>query len=101
MHTLPQTEERKNGGCAIKLDMVKVYDRVEWDYLEGMMMKLRFHAVYVSSIMRSLIHSRFDNRISSSGDGAGTFIIWLGAAGTNMMEDLVKKGGGNRASHRA
>lgn len=37
----------KNGVCAIKLDMAKAYDRVEWPYLEGIMLKLGFHDEFV------------------------------------------------------
>ena len=42
----------KAGACAIKLDMAKAYDRVEWDYLRQIMLKLGFHTAFVSLIMR-------------------------------------------------
>jgi hypothetical protein len=32
--------------------MAKVYDRVEWEYLRRVMLKLGFHNVFVSMIMR-------------------------------------------------
>jgi hypothetical protein len=32
----------KTGACAIKLDMAKAYDRVEWIFLEGMCYGLDF-----------------------------------------------------------
>jgi hypothetical protein len=38
--------------CAIRLDMAKSYDRVEWDYLRGIMLKLGFADAFVSLIMR-------------------------------------------------
>jgi hypothetical protein len=42
----------KIGVCAVKLDMAKAYDRVEWGYLEGIMTKLGFHEEFISRIMR-------------------------------------------------
>jgi hypothetical protein len=42
----------KLGACAIKLDMAKAYDHVEWDYLRGIMLKLGFHDTFVTLIMR-------------------------------------------------
>ena len=33
---------RKEGGIALKLDMANTYDRVQWNFLRGIMAKLGF-----------------------------------------------------------
>ena len=37
-----RTRKRKKPLCAVKLDMMKAYDRVEWAFLEQMLHKVGF-----------------------------------------------------------
>ncbi|KAK2635598.1 hypothetical protein Ddye_030390 [Dipteronia dyeriana] len=41
----------KMGSFAIKLDMMKAYDRVEWTFLDTMMRKLGFYGQWVAKMM--------------------------------------------------
>lgn len=56
----------KSGACVVKLDMAKAYDRVEWGYLEGVMIKLGFHESFVSLIMRCVTSVSFSIRINGA-----------------------------------
>ena len=49
----------KTGACAVKMDMAKAYDRVECEYLEGIMLKLGLHEDFVSRIMRCVTSVSF------------------------------------------
>lgn len=51
LHTMQARQKSKVGSMAIKLDMSKAYDRVEWDFLEAMMLKLGFGAKWTGLIM--------------------------------------------------
>ena len=55
MHAI-STRKQKKPLCAVKLDMAKAYDRVEWDYFEKMMLKLGFTERWVNIVM-SMVRS--------------------------------------------
>ena len=62
----------KTGACAVKLDMAKAFDRVEWRYLEGMMIRLGFSEAFVALVMRCVTSVSFSVRVN--GQLSNTFI---------------------------
>ena len=56
----------KSGACAIKLDMAKAYDRVEWNYLHGTMLRLGFVESFVDTVMRCVTSVAFSVRVNGN-----------------------------------
>lgn len=52
MHWLRNLKKRKNGFCALKLDMSKAYDRVEWSFLKGILIAMNFPESLIQLIMK-------------------------------------------------
>lgn len=72
IHALRTNPSCKSDFIAIKTDMFKAYDRVEWDFLESLFIKLGFHPKWISWIMlcvRSVSYS-----VLLNGQSYGHFI---------------------------
>ena len=51
LHYMNNMRTRKTGYMVVKLDMSKIYDRVEWVYLENFMRKMGFNEKWIGLIM--------------------------------------------------
>ncbi|KAL9685346.1 hypothetical protein QQ045_022795 [Rhodiola kirilowii] len=50
-HVLKSSKSRKDFSASIKVDMSKAYDRVEWPFLEQLMMRMGFAEKWVDRVM--------------------------------------------------
>ena len=64
MSHISKKKKGNSGEMAIKLDMSKAYDRVEWDCLQQIMQKLRFHDKWISIVMRCVTSVKYVVRIN-------------------------------------
>ncbi|KAL9671743.1 hypothetical protein QQ045_009316 [Rhodiola kirilowii] len=54
LHYIKTRDKQKVGYFALKLDMSKAYDRVKWDDLEEMMLRLGFPDIWVKGVMAAV-----------------------------------------------
>lgn len=53
-HYLKRKTQGREGVVALKIDMSKAYDRVEWRFLEAVMMKLGFDRRWISLMLETV-----------------------------------------------
>ena len=64
MNHINRKKKGRNGEMALKLDMSKAYDLVEWGCLQQIMVKLGFHERWISLVMRCVSSVTYAVRIN-------------------------------------
>lgn len=102
VHAMRRRKKGRNHVCAVKLDMMKAYDRVEWHYLEAIMLRLGFSTSFVRLTMKCVTSVRFTVRVNGEllpyftpsrglhqGDPYSPYLFLLCAEGfTSLLNNL-------------
>ena len=80
MHYLEHKKEGKEGFVAIKLDMSKAYDRVEWGFIKQVIEKMGFHEKWIKLMMHCITYVSYSILVNGVAYGSITptnFALYL------------------------
>ncbi|XP_024042737.1 uncharacterized protein LOC127899877 [Citrus sinensis] len=89
MHFLKRKRQGNEGVAALKIDMAKAYDRVEWDFLRAIMLKIGFAAEWVQLIM--LCITTISYNVLRDGNKCVNYAKSSISFSMNVKEDIVQQ----------
>ncbi|KAL4360430.1 hypothetical protein GQ457_04G021670 [Hibiscus cannabinus] len=106
IHYLSSSKIGSNKGVALKLDMEKAFDRVEWTFLCSVMLRVGFHPDWVALIMECVTTITFSTRVNDKltteftpqrglrqGDPLSSFLFLLCMQGLSAALQAEQKAG--------
>ena len=69
LHTLKTSRAEKRVAMAVKTDMSKAYDRLEWDFISAVLERLGFHHLWIGLIMQCISSVTYSLLINGSPRG--------------------------------
>ena len=69
LHYLKISNAKKKCSMAVKTDMSKAYDRLEWDFIQLVLERLGFHSIWISRIMTCIRTVSYSYLVNDSVQG--------------------------------
>lgn len=72
LHFLKNSKAKKHCSMAVKMDMIKAYDRIEWDFIRLVLQRLGFHQRWINLIIQCVTTVSYSYLINRTSQGSLT-----------------------------